>query len=299
MPCIEPGFDTRRPAISTLFSRQSNPGYRLLVAMVLCAVLIFLDQRTTWTQPLKYVVGYLTAPVHYIAHVPAAMTGWVSDETRSRGDLQEENARLHRELLILQQKVQKLAVLQAENVRLRELLNSSARVDSHVLVAEIIGTDPDPDRQELVINKGRSDGVYKGQAVLDAHGLVGQVVEVGPLASRVLLITDATHALSVQVNRNGVRSILAGTGHPDVLRMLYVPDTADVKKGDLLVTTGLGGRFPAGYPVAEVTSVVHDPSAAFARIEARPKANMDQDSHVMLVLGENRKKQKAVNEVSP
>lgn len=251
-------------------------------------VLILLDQRTRYLEPLRYTLGYVTAPLYYLADLPLAVGDWFSDTARSRASLQAENDRLRRQNLILQQKSQRLAVLEAENVRLRELLNSSARVDAQVLVAEVIGTDPDPNRQELVINRGRGADVFRGQAVLDADGLVGQVVEAGPAWARVLLVTDASHALSVQVNRTGVRSILTGIGRPDQLQLLYVPDTADVQEGDLLVTTGLGGRYPAGYPVAEVTEVVHDPGAAFARISARPRAQLDRVSHVLLVQGGDR-----------
>jgi rod shape-determining protein MreC len=234
-------------------------------------------------EPLRYGVGYLTAPVHYLAHLPVDSARWLGRLSETRSNLMESRERLERQVLILEQKVQRLAVLQAENVRLRELLNSSANLDASVLVAEIIGVDPDPNRQELVINKGGQDDVLQGQAVLESQGLIGQVVEAGPLSARVLLITDASHAMSVQVNRNGVRAILAGTGQGSRLRLLYVPDTADIKEGDLLVSTGLGQLYPRGYPVARVSRVSHQSGAAFADIEARPTARLDRVSHVLLV----------------
>lgn len=262
---------------------SANPTYRLLIALVLAVVLMALDQRSKWVEPLRYGVGYLTAPVHYLAHLPVDSARWLGRLTETRANLMESRERLERQVLILEQKVQRLAVLQAENVRLRELLNSSANLDASVLVAEIIGVDPDPNRQELVINKGGQDNVRQGQAVLESQGLIGQVVETGPLSSRVLLITDASHAMSVQVNRNGVRAILAGTGQGSRLRLLYVPDTADIKEGDLLVSTGLGQLYPRGYPVARVTRVSHQSGAAFAEIEARPTARLDRVSHVLLV----------------
>lgn len=262
---------------------SANPTYRLLIALVLAVALMALDQRTRWVEPVRYGIGYLAAPVHYLAHLPVDSARWVSRHTQSRWALLKARERLERQVLILEQRVQRLAVLEAENVRLRELLNSSASLDAAVLVAEIIGIDPDPNRQELVINKGERSDVTQGQAVLDSHGLIGQVVEVGPLSARVLLITDASHAMSVQVNRNGVRAILAGTGQGNRLRLLYVPDTADVKKGDLLVSTGLGQLYPRGYPVAEVVSVAHESGAAFAEIQARPTAHLDRVSHVLLV----------------
>ena len=262
---------------------SANPTYRLLIALVLAVALMALDQRSRWGEPIRYAFGYLAAPMHYLAHLPVDTARWVGGQTHSRQELVESSQRLQRQVLILEQKVQRLAVLEAENVRLRELLNSSANLDASVLVAEIIGIDPDPNRQELVINKGGRDDVKQGQAVLDSQGLIGQVVEVGPLSARVLLITDASHAMSVQVNRNGVRAILAGTGQGNRLRLLYVPDTADVRKGDLLVSTGLGQLYPRGYPVAEVVSVSHQSGAAFAEIQARPNAHLDRVSHVLLV----------------
>lgn len=252
---------------------------------MLSTILILVDQRSPWGDSVRYPVSFITGPIHYLANLPGSLLSGISSQTRSRSDLQEENERLDRQLLVLEQRSQRLAVLEAENVRLRELLNSSANLDARVLVAEIIGIEPDPNRHELILNKGADVSLFKGQAVLDAHGLIGQIVEVGAFTSRVLLITDATHALSVKVNRNGVRSILGGTGHPDRLRLLYVPDSADIVEGDLLVSTGLGRRYPAGYPVATVVSVDHEPGQPFMTVEARPAAWIDRASHVLLVAG--------------
>lgn len=268
-----------------LSDNHGRSGYRLLATIVLATVLILVDQRSPWGSYVRYPLSFITGPVHYLADLPASIFSGISKQTRSRSDLQEENEHLDRQLLVLEQRSQRLAVLEAENVRLRELLNSSASLDARVLVAEIIGITPDPNRHELILNKGESDNLFNGQAVLDSHGLIGQVVEVGAYTSRVLLITDATHALSVKVNRNGVRSILTGTGHPDRLRMLYVPDSADIAAGDLLVSTGLGRRYPAGYPVATVMSVSHEPGQPFMTVEARPAAWIDRASHVLLVEG--------------
>ena len=261
---------------------SANPLYRLVAALVLSVIVIVLDQRTPWAEPVRHVLAYLTAPIHYVAHLPVDSGQWLTEQAQSRSSLMEENQRLQRQSLILEQKVQRLAVLEAENVRLRELLNSSADLDANVLVAEIIGVYPDPNRQELVINKGTGSDVFRGQAVLDAQGLIGQVVDAGPLSSRVLLLTDASHAMSVQVNRNGVRAVLAGNGQTG-LRLLYVPDTADIEEGDLLVSTGLGQRYPRGYPVGTVTSVRHQSGAPYADITALPTARIDRASHVLLV----------------
>lgn len=252
---------------------------------MLSTLLILLDQRSPWGDSVRYPIGYLTGVIHYLADLPGSLLSGLQSQTRSRSELQDENERLQRQLLILEQRSQRIAVLESENVRLRELLNSSASLDARVLVAEIIGVEPDPNRHEIIINKGAGTGLFKGQAVLDAHGLIGQLVEVGPYTSRALLLTDATHALSVKVNRSGVRSILAGTGHPDRLRLLYVPDSADITEGDLLVSTGLGRRYPAGYPAATVTAITREPGQPFVTVEARPAAWIDRASHVLLVEG--------------
>jgi rod shape-determining protein MreC len=176
-----------------------------------------------------------------------------------------------------------MASLQAENVRLRALLNSSALVRDDVLVAELIGVSPDPERLQLVLNKGEGDGVFLGQPLIDADGLMGQVVEVSSGTSRALLITDVTHAVPVQVNRNGVRAIAEGTGALESLEVRHISSTTDIRKGDLLVTSGLGGRFPEGYPVAVVTHVERDPGEVFVRVLAVPTAALDRTRHVLLV----------------
>ena len=154
-----------------------------------------------------------------------------------------------------------------------------------VLVAELMGISPDPLTHEVIIDRGRRDGVYRGQAVLDAFGLMGQVVEVHPSSSRVLLITDNSHALPVQINRNGVRAVAEGTGDLNRLRLRHVSNTTDIRAGDLLISSGLGERYPAGYPVAEVEEVVRDPGQSFATVIARPKAQLDRSRHVLLVFG--------------
>src|SRR5690606_17744536 len=187
--------------------------------------------------------------------------------------------------LILQAKVEKMAALSAENARLRQLLNSSAHLDDSVLIAELMGVAADPLRHIVVINKGGDAGVYVGQGVIDAHGLVGQVVEVSAYFSRVMLITDTTHAVPVQVNRNGVRAIADGTGLIAELQLSNVATTADVRVGDLLVTSGLGGHFPVGYPVAVVTSVDAD-SGSFMKVRARPAAQLDRSRHLLLIFSD-------------
>lgn len=251
--------------------------------VILSFTLIFIDHRFNWLSPARFALSVITSPIQQVANVPGRLLSWSGENLQGRSDLSDENERLKSEVLILKRRVQKLASTVAENTRLKELLNASDEVDDQVLIGEIIGVDSDPYRHEVIVNKGRMNEVYIGQAVLDAEGLMGQVIEVGINSSRVLLISDITHGVPVHVNRNGVRAIAVGSGALDQLRLIHVPDTADIKQGDLLVSSGLGGRFPKGYPVGTVTIVKHDPGQAFAVVEARPMANLDRSRHVLLV----------------
>lgn len=250
---------------------------------MLVVVLIFADLRFRKLETTRSVLDTLATPIYWIADLPTRLGDWSDTHIQSRGDLLAENERLRRENLLFQGRSQQMSSLQAENVRLRGLLNSSAILRDDVLVAELIGVSPDPVRHQLVLNKGEVDGVFVGQPLIDAQGLMGQVVEVGAVNSRALLITDATHSLPVQVNRNGVRAIAEGTGALGTLEIRHVSATTDIREGDLLVSSGLGGRFPVGYPVAVVSQVERDPGQAFARILAIPSAALDRSRHVLLV----------------
>jgi rod shape-determining protein MreC len=222
----------------------------------------------------------------------------VASQFGSRTELVAENEKLKTENLLLQGRMQKLAALTEQNVRLRELLNSSALVNEKVEVAELIGMDPNPFTHRIIINKGERDGVVLGQPVLDARGLMGQVVELMPYTSRVLLLTDTTHSIPVQVNRNGLRAIASGTGNPERLELRHVADTADIKEGDLLVSSGLGQRFPAGYPVATVKEVIHDSGQPFAIVRAVPTAALNRSRYLLLVFSDNRTPEERANDAA-
>tara|TARA_R110002094_G_scaffold17861_12_gene29456 strand:- start:1435 stop:2232 length:798 start_codon:yes stop_codon:yes gene_type:complete len=249
--------------------------------VVVC--LIAADLRYNKLEHGRAILDTLVAPVIWVADIPARLVEWQDTHIRSRGRLLEDNGRLQRENLLLQGRSLQMASLQAENTRLRGLLNSTAMLRNDVLVAELIGVSPDPMRHQLVLNKGSTEGVYVGQPLIDADGLMGQVVEVGEVTSRVLLLTDLTHSVPVQVNRNGVRAIAEGTGSLDALEVQHISATTDIREGDLLVSSGLGGRFPVGYPIAEVVLVQRDPGQAFARVLARPTAALNRSRHVLLV----------------
>ncbi len=254
-----------------------------MLAGVVAAVLITADLKFNGLAVVRSTISAVTFPFYWLADVPAKVSDWGEESMVSRSTLLEDNRRMRAESLLLEAQVQQMAALRAENVRLRALLNSSALLSDDVLVAELTGISPDPARHLVVLDKGSRDGVFVGQPLIDANGLMGQVVEVSPGSSRVLLVTDATHAIPVQVNRNGVRAIAEGIGRLDTLELRHVASTEDIAVGDLLVSSGLGGRFPEGYPVATVTEVVADPGQAFARVRAEPSAALNRSRHVLLV----------------
>lgn len=254
-----------------------------MLAILLVLSLITADLRYTGLETTRSVLDTLGTPFYWLADLPLRMRDWGEVHVQSRARMLEENERLNRENLILKGRSLQMAALQAENVRLRGLLNSTAMLRDDVLVAELMGVSPDPVRHLLVLNKGERDGVFVGQPLIDADGLMGQVSEVSAATSRALLITDATHSIPVQVNRNGVRAIAEGTGSLGALEIRHVSATTDIQLGDLLVTSGLGGRFPGGYPVAVVTEIERDPGKMFARVVARPSAALDRSRHVLLV----------------
>ena len=197
--------------------------------------------------------------------------------------MQEENASLRTQQIMQKIQMQKLAALEAENIRLRELLDASFEVGEKRLIAELMSVNLDPYKHQIVINKGTLDDVFPGQPILDAAGVMGQIVHAGPYTSTAILITDTSHAIPVQVNRNGLRSIAIGSGTINRLELPYIPNNSDILPGDLLVTSGLGGRFPPGYPVATVGAVQHDPGRSFARVMAEPLAQLNQSREVLLV----------------
>ena len=256
---------------------------KLFIILLVSLAIIIYDHKTDSLGLVRYFLSYLSAPVQNIANIPDALGYWFKDTSRSRKELLEENAQLQSQALFLKRRVQKLISLSAENIRLRELLNSSELLEESVSVGEIIGVDQDPARHEIIINKGKLDGIYVNLPILDASGLMGQIIEVGPLTSRAILISDSNHALSVQINRNSVRAIVVGSGTLDRLLLTHVPDTADIVVGDLLVSSGLGQRFPEGYPVGIITKVEHDPGQAFAIVEAKPSAQLDRSRNVLIV----------------
>jgi len=255
----------------------------LLILGALLLALIVADFQTDSLRGFKKATAWIAAPFYWLSQQPSQIYNDVSSYFVSRDRLLVENERLQSEARILQGKVQKLVSLTAENVRLRELLSSSTVLRDSVLVAETISVSPNPLQHQIVINKNELHGVFVGQAVIDAYGLIGQVTEVNGLHAKVILISDVRHAIPVQINRNGVRAVAEGTGRIDTLSLPNLVETTDIKAGDLLVSSGLGQRFPVGYPVGVVESVESDPGLPFLKVVVRPSAKLDRVGHVLLV----------------
>lgn len=253
------------------------------MAVALSIGLIIADHRYHALSMARAVLRVMTYPLQFAAHAPVAAGRWVGELFSARNDLQQKNQLLIQQNLVLKARQQQFEALETENMRLRDLLGSSLKIGERVLIAELLAVDLDPYRQQVQINKGTSSGVYVGQPVLDADAVMGQVVEASPLTATVILITDASHSLPVQVNRNGMRSIAEGTGLVNRLELAFLPYDADIRVGDLLVTSGLGGGFPPGYPVGRVTEVKIESGKPFATVVAAPIARLDRSREMLLV----------------
>jgi rod shape-determining protein MreC len=261
--------------------------YRLIMAVILSITLIVIDSKFSQLDTVRRLIGSSLTPIYWISALPQNVSGGISGIFTTRESLQEELDKLKLQMLVLERKAQKLASVTAELNRLRELLNASRLVDEGVVVTEIIAASPNPDNQYIQINKGLNDGVFLGQAVLDAHGLMGQVIDVNDLTSRVLLISDVRHAVPVQINRNGLRSIAYGVGALNYLELGSVPATYDIKVGDLLVSSGLGGRFPEGYPVGRVSEILIEPGESYAQVRVTPEAQLNRSKLLLIVFKAN------------
>lgn len=229
-------------------------------------------------------LSWFVSPIQVLVNIPQKTIFWGAEHLASREYLVSENQRLSQDVLALRGRLQKMNSLQAENVRLRKLLDASQRVEEEVLMAEVIGFDQNAYTHKIQIDKGFSSGAYVGQAVLDANGVMGQIIEVGPYNSRVLLIADASHFLPIQLGRTGLRSILQGTGDLKLLSLMSVPHSADIKKGDVLTTSGLDDRFPSDYPVGVIKSVEHTAGQPYAKVDVVPLAQLERSRHVMLIV---------------
>ena len=256
---------------------------RFFVYALLCFGLMWLDERHGYLERVRFGLSAAAYPVQVLVNSPGAAWAWLDESFATRERLATENAELRAQLRDANVRTMRMAALEQENVRLRNMREATANIAERVMVAEILRVDVNPFRHRVIINKGSSDGVFKGQPILDARGVFGQITRAGAFTSEAILVSDAEHAIPVQVNRNGLRSIAVGTGDLSRLSLPFLPTNADIREGDLLVTSGLGGVFPSGYPVATVGRINKDTAQTLADISATPAALLDRDREVLLV----------------
>ncbi|MGM0480800.1 MAG: rod shape-determining protein MreC [Pseudomonadota bacterium] len=284
--------------MKTLFVRGPSLLSRLVLALACSFLLIFADTQAQVMQPVRLFLNTLVTPVQYLAILPEQILDGLSESVKSQEQLADENRRLRKQLLKQQGQLQQFQFLANENKRLRQLLGSDQRVPNRRMVAEVVAVASEPFSQQLVINKGTLSGVYEGQAVLDSRGIVGQVQDVGSNTARVLLISDQSHAIPLRSERNDIRVLAQGTGEIGRLQLMFVPHSSELAEQDLLVSSGLGGVFPEGYPVAVISSINRDESLPFAQVQADPISQLDRVRNVLL-LWKNDDPQQPIYEEQP
>ncbi|WP_114327456.1 rod shape-determining protein MreC [Candidatus Colwellia aromaticivorans] len=269
--------------MNPIFKHGPSPQHRLVLVLFCSALLIFFDHKMASFESVRGYLQSLVSPLQYLANTPKQFMTWASTNLTTRGQLMTENQQYRLNELDFHEEAMQLVILKQENARLRSLLSSPLRSEIKKMVAEVISVDSDPYSLQIVINRGAGDGVYEGQPVLDSVGIVGQILHVGQTSSRVILITDISHAVPVRVQRNGLRLLASGSGQIDRLIHNFVPQSADIKTGDLLVTSGLGGKYPEGYPVAKVSFVSNNESREFVRVFSTPAAQIDRLRYLLLL----------------
>jgi len=262
-------------------------GLRLIVLAILSLGLMVADHRQHQLAVIRDWLSAVVYPVQWAVQAPLVAWKSARESLATRAQIESDNVRLAADNLVLRLKLMRYESLEQENQRLRAARESSARVVQRTLVAEIVRVDLDPFRQRVLVDKGSLNGVFRGQAALDANGIFGQVTRVGPLSAEVIQISDAEHAIPVLVNRTGARTIALGTGRSGQLSLPYLPQNSDVAAGDLLVSSGLGGVYPSGYPVGKITGVTRDPSQPLLSVAAEPLAALDRDPEILLVWFDN------------
>jgi len=269
--------------MQTLFLQGPSVTLRTITLVIASIVLMTVDHRWSQMETVRNALSYVLYPLQITIDLPIRLYHWSDETISTHQTLLDEKRRLENLNLQNQVRLQKLDILEKENFRLRELLHATPKTGEEILIAEIIKVDVDPYRQLIVINKSSNDGVYISQPIIDAQGVMGQIVHVSATSSTAMLITDASHALPVQIDRTGLRAVAFGTGKIDHLDLRHIPHNADIREGDTLITSGLGGRFPANYPVAVITQIERSPDEAFVTVRANPLAHLDHSREVLLV----------------
>ncbi|OKA72369.1 rod shape-determining protein MreC [Aeromonas salmonicida] len=266
-----------------IFGRGPSLQLRLFLAVIISIAAIVADSRFGVFTHVRVYLSSLVSPLQYIANAPGIMLDTMSTQVQTRAGLIEQTKQQEQQLFTLRSRLLKMDHLEHENQRLRELLGSPVHKESRKMLAELLSVDSDPFSHQVLINKGALDGVYNGQPVINDQGVIGQVLHVGSTTSRVLLVTDSSHGIPVRVLRNDLRAIASGSGELDKLELRNLPRNTDVQVGDLLVTSGLGGRFPEGYPVATVTRSDYVEGKPFAQVEAKPLVALDRLRYLLLL----------------
>lgn len=266
----------RRPRIPALNTK-------LIIFVVLSFILLINDQRNNYLSILRNSIAIAIYPLQSAVEIPSRLTDWFDLRIKSKEILIQENQNLLSQLKINSSILQRYESLEQENERLKQILNAASNLDNKVEITRIISVNVNPYRHTIVIDKGERDGVYEGQVLLGTDGVIGQILHTNFLTSEAILISDSDHALPVEINRNGLRTIVLGNGSYTKLDVPYIPNNADIEIGDLLVTSGLGGKFPSGYPVAKVDFIESDLSEQFYKVSAKPIAYLNQVREVMLL----------------
>lgn len=262
--------------MNLLFGRSAPLHLRLTIAVVLSAALMFGDRYTDGASAVRTSLNTIVSPLFYFANLPYELFSWGSENLQSRRSLNQENEQLKTQQLLQSERLQQFAFLEQENSKLRALLGSSKVQENKKLVSQVLSVHSNPYSHQVVINKGLLDQVIEGVAVVDEMGIVGQVTQVGSTTSRVLLMTDIMHATPVRILRNNVRTVVEGIGKINQVKLSHVPHSMDIRIGDILYSSGLGGVFPEGYPVATVTKITRDEGRPFAEVFAEPVAQLDR-----------------------
>ncbi|MBY8100359.1 rod shape-determining protein MreC [Vibrio fluvialis] len=278
-----------------IFGRGPSLQLRLFFAVVLSASLMLADSRLGAFSHVRFLLNSLVAPIQYAADLPRSMFDGFYENFNSRQQLMESNRALKRDVLTLKSDLILMDQYREENQRLRKLLGSSFVRDEKKVVTEVMAVDTSPYRHQVVIDKGRVDGVYEGQPVINEKGIVGQVTFVAAHNSRVLLLIDPNNAIPVQNIRNDIRVIASGNGQTDEIQLEHIATSTDIEVGDLLVTSGLGGVYPEGYPVAYVSEVDKDTRREFASIKAKPVVDFDRLRYLLLIWPNEDRQQKAMS----
>ncbi|TRY33900.1 rod shape-determining protein MreC [Aliiglaciecola sp. M165] len=273
--------------MNTMFTQGPSLISRLALALFVSALMIFVDHKYDGFASIKVYLNSLVSPLQYVASLPGQLLSSSAQRFTSHQRLLEENAQLTLQAMSMSEQLQRFDLLKAENERLRTLLGSPVNAPTEIMVTELMAVDNNPFSLQIVVDKGAIHGVYEGQTVLDDKGVVGQIMQVGTTNSRVLLLADITHAIPLRNARNNVRLVANGSGQIDELLLEHVAHSADLRVGDLLVSSGLGDVFPEGYPTAKITSILRDESRPFAQVTATPIAQLDRLRYLLLLWPED------------